>query len=84
MPYVTSFERFAIAKTQRENIIEIIETRFGAVPSELSEDLNRIYSTEILKRLHKLAIIVASVEEFQQAVAQGQAEDAEEEFKESY
>ncbi len=84
MPYVTSFERFAIAKTQRENIIEILETRFGAVPPALVEDLNQIYNVEILKRLFKQVITIESIGEFQQAVAQGKAEDAEEEFRESY
>jgi hypothetical protein len=29
-------------------------------------------------------ITISSIEEFQQAVAQGKAEDAEEEFRESY
>jgi hypothetical protein len=84
MPYVTSFERFAIAKTQRDNIIEILETRFEAVSPELIEDLHKIYNIEILKRLFKQVITISSIEAFQQAVAQGKVEDAEEEFRESY
>ena len=74
MPYITGFERDGMAKMARENVGEILETRFEVLPPDLSERLNAIEDIALLKRLHKRAITVASVEEFEQVMAQGDPE----------
>lgn len=69
MPYITSWERDGILQgnleTSREAVIEVLETRFSQVPSELRDRLNNIQDIARLKQLHKLAITIGSIEEFQ-------------------
>ncbi len=81
MPYITSIERSGIERgikqgieqgslqSKRESIIELLETRFSEVPSELSAVLNQIEDLEFLKQLFKRSITVASVEELQQLIS---------------
>jgi hypothetical protein len=70
MRYVTSIERLAkeegILQTSRENVIEVLETRFAEVPSAIVEAINGIGEPSVLKTLHKRAIAIPSVAEFQQ------------------
>ena len=74
MPHYASFELDAMAKMAREVVLEVLETRFAGLPPDLSERLNAIEDIALLKRLHKRAITVASVEEFEQVMAQGDPE----------
>ncbi|NEU72065.1 hypothetical protein PI95_005630 [Hassallia byssoidea VB512170] len=78
MRYVTSIERLAkaegieqgilqgILQGSRENLIEVLETRFGLVPSSIVEVVNQIEESAVLKTLFKRAIAIPSVAEFQQ------------------
>ncbi|MBD2197048.1 MULTISPECIES: transposase [Calothrix] len=70
MRYVTSIERLAkeegIIETARESVIEVLETRFGEVPSVIVEAINGIEEPSVLKTLHKRAIAIPSTFEFQQ------------------
>ena len=50
----------------RENIIEILQMRFQEVPPELNEALNKINDVSVLKQVHRQALIVNSISEFQQ------------------
>jgi hypothetical protein len=69
MPYITGFEIDGMVQAHRENIIEVLETRFETVPQGLSDRINEIDDLALLKSLHKRAITVASVEEFEQVIA---------------
>jgi len=69
MPYLTIFEEDAMVQVTREYILEVLETRFQAVPQGLSDRINEIDDLALLKSLHKRAITVASVEEFEQVIA---------------
>ncbi|GAX40210.1 hypothetical protein NIES4075_11730 [Tolypothrix sp. NIES-4075] len=85
MRYVTSIERLAkaegiqegiqegieqgILQTSRENLIEVLETRFGLVPSSIVEVVNQIEESAVLKRLLKRAIAIPSVAEFEQVLS---------------
>ncbi|MBD2741227.1 transposase [Coleofasciculus sp. FACHB-1120] len=73
MPFITPIERRGIRKgivqNSRENVIEVLETRFETVPSPIVESVNGIDDPALLKQLLKQAITVSSVEEFQQAIA---------------
>ncbi|MBD2776877.1 hypothetical protein [Iningainema tapete] len=42
MPYITGFERDGMVKATRDNVIEILQTRFEVVPKELSASLAQI------------------------------------------
>jgi len=55
-----------LLKGGRENIIEILQVRFDAVPERVVEGLNDINRLETLKFLLKEAITVASLTEFEQ------------------
>jgi hypothetical protein len=72
MPYVTSFERLGhergvaegILQQRREDVIEVLEVRFGEVPSEITQKIDGIEDPEVLKTLHREAIAIGSMEQF--------------------
>ncbi|MBW4632242.1 MAG: transposase [Iphinoe sp. HA4291-MV1] len=70
MRYVTSIERLAkeegIIETNRENVIKILQTRFGVVPEPVVEVINGIEDLSVLQTLFTRAITIGSIEEFQQ------------------
>lgn len=66
MPYVTSVERKAIRNTVKTDILEILEVRFESVPESVVEQVNQIYDQELLRTLHRSAILIESVEAFQE------------------
>ncbi len=64
VPYITGFERDAMAKMGRESVVEALETRFEVVPPQVSDRLEAIDDINVLKQLHKQSITIGSVEEF--------------------
>ncbi len=66
--YVTSWERLAMKKgileTLRANITEIIEIRFGALPTEVAEIIGLINEPEVLQKLHRQAVQCESLDAF--------------------
>jgi hypothetical protein len=71
MPYVTSFERLAREEGQAEGqvtmLILILEQRFGApLPEGLTARLRAVRDAALLGQWGRLAVTVASLEEFQQ------------------
>lgn len=74
MRYVTSIERRAIQKgieqgtlqTLHEAILEILEGRFQAIPEELATQIANVTKLDQLKGLLRDAVVVGSVEEFEQ------------------
>jgi len=76
MPYITSFERDGIQQGRlqmsRENVIDVLETRFSTVPDALRNSIFAIEDLAMLKQLHKRAITVTSVQEFEELLVQGE------------
>jgi len=70
MPYITGFEIDGMVKNARESVIEVLETRFGVVPSRLSDRLSSLDNLTRLKQLLKQSITVTSVDQFEQILAQ--------------
>ncbi|YAF96669.1 MAG: hypothetical protein AB3A66_03035 [Nodularia sp. CChRGM 3473] len=76
MRYVTSIERLAkqegieqgILQMGRDNVIDLLETRFGEVPSGILEVINGIEDASLLKTLLNRAIAIPSITEFQQVL----------------
>ena len=72
MPLVTNIERRAIEKTrketQKENIIKLVQVRFGDIPQNLLENINQIDDTSFLEQIFVSAINISSLEEFAQLV----------------
>ena len=76
MPYVTSIERLAriegisegVVQKGREDVIEVLEVRFEALPNELVEKINQIEDLELLKTLHRQAITIGSLDDFQRVL----------------
>lgn len=56
-------------------MIEILEIRFGEVPSSIVEIINGINQTSVLKTLLRRAISIESVAEFQQFLEQVLSEE---------
>jgi len=72
--YVTSIERRGIAKGDlqraRACILEALEIRFGQIPQTIADTINQISDSEVLRTLHRQAIVIESIEAFQQHLAQ--------------
>jgi uncharacterized protein YwqG len=74
MQYVTTFERKGIEKgfqqgilqKSREDVIEILETRFQFVPYNMVQAIQVIENTLSLSRLLREAVLVESLEKFEQ------------------
>ncbi|AFZ60970.1 transposase [Anabaena cylindrica FACHB-243] len=70
MAYITSIERLGIAQTLQKSIVKIIKTRFQDAPSQLVEQINKIYDHERLNQLLEQAITIGSVPDFQELLTQ--------------
>ena len=79
MPYVTSFERLAriegILQKGREDVIDVLTIRFSDVPPALIEEINQIEDSSRLTTLHRQAITIGSLTEFQSNLDQLSAEN---------
>lgn len=82
MPYITTYERRGmqqglqqgLQQKAQEDILEVLEIRFETVPEILVERINQMNDLAILNTLHRQAVVVASVEAFQQFLDQMLAE----------
>ena len=72
MRYVTSIERLAKqegkVESARENIIIVLEVRFGEIPLNICESVNLINDLCVLRKLHRNAILISSVEAFAELI----------------
>ena len=80
MPYVTSIERLGReegrvegrvegrADALRENVLDILDARFGEVPFSLREGVNALADIPRLKALHRLAVTCAGLADFERAL----------------
>ena len=72
MPLLTNIERRTIEKTrketQKQNIIKLLQVRFGDIPENLIASINQIDDTSFLEQIFVSAINVSSLEEFAQLV----------------
>ncbi len=53
-------------QTARSNVLEVLTVRFNSVPLDLTNRVNQIADIAILKDLHKRAISIGSIAEFEQ------------------
>jgi len=74
MPVLSHMELRAILQTARESLLEVLEVRFAAVPTELIEAINQMKDASVLKQLHKQAITIGSIAQFQQLLSPNEAE----------
>ena len=72
MPLVTNIERRAIERTRKEtrkqDIIKLVQVRFGDIPENLVTSINQIDDTSFLEQIFVSAINISSLEEFAQLV----------------
>ncbi|MGA9381405.1 MAG: transposase [Phormidium sp.] len=66
MRYATTPERLI----GYEYIIEVLKIRFGEVPKELVDCITDVLDSDLLKTLHREAVTVESLSDFQQFIAQ--------------
>jgi len=68
MPYITDTERLAKREgtllRAREDVIEALEIRFSDIPYQVQEAINHVGTEAALKKLHRLAITVESLDQF--------------------
>ena len=65
MDYVTSFERRGSLLTAQDDIITVLDTRFGEPPELIIERLKKIDSLRRLKNLLKKAVIIGTLNDFE-------------------
>jgi hypothetical protein len=79
MPLLSRIELDAkqegILETFRGNTLAILEVRFGEVSPELREVINTLQDISVLTQLHRQAIAIPSIEEFQQLLEQALSND---------
>lgn len=68
MPLLTNIERRTIEKTRKQDIIKLIQVRFGDIPENLIASINQIDKTSFLEQLLISTISISSLEEFAQIV----------------
>jgi hypothetical protein len=68
MPLLTNIERRTIKKTEKKNIIKLVQVRFGNIPETLIENINKIDDISLLEQFLVSTISVSSLEEFAQLV----------------
>ncbi|YAF98124.1 MAG: hypothetical protein AB3A66_10930 [Nodularia sp. CChRGM 3473] len=68
MPLLTNIEQRTIKQTLKQNIIKLVQVRFGDIPENLVASINQIDDTSFLEQIFVSAINVSSVEEFAQLV----------------
>ena len=77
MAYVTTFERIGIQrgleqgrqKTARENVLEVLDERFGYVPAGIEAAVSQISDLPTLKTLHRKSITIPTLADFEQLLA---------------
>ena len=57
-------------QTARESVLDILNVRFGEVPEKLTEAISELEDLLLLKKLQRPAILVESVEAFQQFLSE--------------
>ena len=78
MPFISPFEEIVKEEgrqesrvlTLREDIFAVLEIRFNVAPREVVDALNGIENADILRQLHRQAVVIPSVAEFQQVIAE--------------
>lgn len=81
MPYVTSIERLGRQEGRQEGRIEAaqegiqeaLSARFGPLPAGLAEDIQAVCDPAQLRQWHRLAVTVASLEIFREAIRERSA-----------
>jgi hypothetical protein len=68
MPLLSNIERRAIKRTRQQDIIKLLQVRFGHIPENLVENINKLDEQALLEQLLVSTITVNSVEEFQQLI----------------
>ncbi|TVP66028.1 MAG: hypothetical protein EA343_02010 [Nodularia sp. (in: Bacteria)] len=66
MPLLTNIEQRTIKQTRKQNIITLVQVRFGDIPDNLVASINQIDDTSFLQQLLVSTISVNSLEEFAQ------------------
>jgi len=59
-----------IVQNARESVLEVLTVRFEVVPPEVIDTINQIEDVSVLKQLHRQAIAINSMVEFQQLLSQ--------------
>jgi len=62
--YVTNFERLAMLRKARELVMDALDVKFGEAPEGFQTKLQEIQDSEVLRQLHRQAILASSLEEF--------------------
>ncbi len=68
MPLLTNIEQRTIEKTLKQNIIKLVQVRFGDIPENLVASINQINDISFLEEIFVSAINVSALEEFAQLV----------------
>ena len=73
MPFMSNIEREAMdrglqqgaSQTARGALLDVLDVRFGEMPSHIEEQLHELDDPSVLRRLLRRAVSVESIEEFE-------------------
>ena len=74
MPHITSIERLSRQEGRQEDILDIVEARFGEVPYTLREHILAVGDEAELKRLLRQSALVNTLADFCALIAQPPAQ----------
>ncbi|WP_199291067.1 hypothetical protein [Sphaerospermopsis sp. FACHB-1094] len=64
MPFLTPTEELFIARTNQQNILKLLQVKFGDVPEILSKNIQNIDDLTALEELLISTMTITSLEEF--------------------
>ncbi|WP_370569772.1 hypothetical protein [Sphaerospermopsis sp. LEGE 00249] len=64
MPFLTPTEELFIARTRQQDIIKLLQVKFGDIPEILSKNIQKIDDLTALEELFVSSITITSLEEF--------------------
>jgi len=66
--YITNFERLAMLRDARELVMDALVVKFGAVSEDILEKVQKMQEREVLRLLHRQAIMASNLEEFKKSL----------------
>jgi hypothetical protein len=64
MPTVSRLEQRLMVRGQREYVLDNLANRFDPIPEDIIEAIQQITDQALLKKLHRAALHVATLDEF--------------------
>ena len=68
MEFMTYREQIGFNRGEAKLLLKVLTTRFGEIPSRITDAVSRIDNAVVLERLAEIAVTCVSVDEFERAL----------------